>query len=194
MKTLRIILAKNKKVATKLQTTIAIETEWGEECYNGSRLTLNHHGVNSNNPAPCMAEVTIECGDNDIVTVSHFDLDTLGGILNVSGSKLHSEYIDFWRLVEYIDVYGMHKLNAYEPLTEVNKRILYAFHAWNTTNRLPRLTDDYMDISDYVCEAITILGKIFNGDKELIENGILLKTTKKNLISKVIYNTKIKLY
>jgi hypothetical protein len=106
----------NLRAILKDNPSITIEAEYGDICIEGSLLTLAHHGERCQNPAPCkhnnllLQNVFGQEGKEIYVGVSHLDMDTLGGIMSVSGLR-DSKYESFWDLVAFVDVNGLHKLD-----------------------------------------------------------------------------------
>lgn len=68
-------------------------------------MTLAHHDIRSDNPAPCNTEVEPLTGGT--ILISHIDLDTVGGIMAVEGIK--PEDPEFWSAAEFIDNNGPHR-------------------------------------------------------------------------------------
>ncbi|MFH1315668.1 MAG: hypothetical protein ABIH67_04730 [Candidatus Uhrbacteria bacterium] len=146
-----------------------VEAEYGNRVVEGSLLTLAHHGLRSNNPAPCLAENG--CGQGvDLVGLSHFDLDTLGGCMAILGNK--SEADGFWNLAAFVDVNGAHKLGQSKASVEDVVR-LYAFWAWSKDHRLfaPR-GGAVLDVTTEIKAAAAAIMAILNGDHDLIEAGM----------------------
>lgn len=154
--------------------TATVEAEYGDAVVSGSWITLAHHGSRSHNLCPCLEE-NREPPPYLLIGVSHFDLDTLGGILALCGIKPHAP--DFWRVAARIDTEGPHKL----PLMGASQTTvdqLNAFWAWSDSNRLslPRATDKepatLVDMSHYVFNlAYRNLVNILDCDPYLIEEG-----------------------
>ena len=180
---MEIKLAGSVEVAREINPEIAIEAEWGANYIEGSKLTLNHHGVNSDNPAPCIAEISCkDCFDDDTIVLSHIDLDSIGGVLNVQRDDLWVKNKKFWRAVAFVDVNGPHKLSTYKELTDKEEKQIYAWWAWSQDNRAPRCQNDTsIDVSEYIQECRVALDKILNGDVEMLEKGIAFKKAEQEL-------------
>jgi len=190
--------------------SVTVEAEYGDICVPGTVATLAHHGPRKNNPSPCL-------GDNmpngylceggrycthgsdsthgvfaEVVGVSHFDLDTLGGVLRVLGRKPNEP--DFWAAAAAVDVQGPHKLGAIleevadaahdtwiesptpgasrEGLKKAVERKLNAFWAWSEEHRLfPDRGGKVTDVTEFFNEAKRVLGLILQGDEELLRKG-----------------------
>ena len=173
---MNLVVARDEKVAKNIDPEIAIEAEWGNGFINGSEITLNHHGVNSYNPPPCVAVVApIADRNGKTVVFSHIDLDSIGGCLNVIGSSLHKNFMEFWKAVAFIDVNGPHKMGEIDITDEVETAI-YAYWAFSQKpeNRLPRFEDDQetIQINDLIQKHVDALESILvRKEKEFIENG-----------------------
>lgn len=163
------------------ENTATVEAEYGDIVVERSVLTLAHHGPRSDNECPClfhncysdqlMGVLPVSIGQKwtgfDAIGVSHFDLDTLGGVLAVIGRK--ETVSDFWEIAAYVDIYGPHRIGDY-PKDMLNR--FDAFWAWSEKNRLFAPRDgSIMDCTEFFFEAERILNLIFNGDHELIEAG-----------------------
>jgi len=175
---MRIIMSQNAKTLTaelnNYLATATVEAEYGDTTVEGSIVTLAHHGSNSFNPAPCIRENGFV--DVEVVGISHFDLDTLGGILSLMGEKPGES---FWKLAAGVDIAGPHRLEEIVREVEASEKDvehLHAFWAWNQINRLPRLEPgQVMDVTDHVHTARKALDAIFNDDPDLIEAGRTMK-------------------
>ena len=187
-----------------------VEAEYGDTCVPGSVVTLAHHGPRRNNPSPCIGDnmpngYLCEGGrycahgsdsahwvDVEVVGVSHFDLDTLGGVLRVLGRKPNDP--NFWAAAGAVDIRGPHTLGAIleevadaahdtwvesptpgaarEGLKKAIERKLNAFWSWSEENRLlPDREGKATEVGQYFAEAERILNLILNGDEELTAKG-----------------------
>lgn len=92
-------------------STATVEAEFGAECVEGSVLTLAHHGERSARPCPCSLPNFPEMGI-EAVGISHVDLDTLGGLMAVSGIKTtqYQWVKEFWKVASMVDIWGPHRL------------------------------------------------------------------------------------
>lgn len=106
---MKVFIANNAAALRAVGPTHTVEAEFGLEVCEGSSVTLAHHGPRSDNPCPCLGDNISdcpynedsqgcaefvekglchqECLDNKIIGVSHFDLDTLGGVMCCLGVK-----------------------------------------------------------------------------------------------------------
>jgi len=180
---MEMILAGDCEVAKALKPEVAIEAEWGSDFVDGSKLSLNHHGVNSSNPAPCVAEFSCDgLKESDVVVFSHVDLDSIGGILNVLRDDIWLDNKRFWRVVAFVDVNGPHRLGECEHLTGCEEDRVYAWWAWSQENRAPRCQKgESIDISGYLEDCFDVLRRILGGDKELLELGKEFKRKEREL-------------
>jgi hypothetical protein len=176
----KIIISSNPKSLkdelSKYQHTATVEAEYGDITILGSVITLAHHGKHSNNLCPClyMIDHPNVKFNLDAIGISHFDLDTLGGILyllqiNIMSSK-------FWRLAADIDIKGIHNVDTGE-LTE----LFDAFYAFSSVNRIypPRdgsIQEIDIEVEKYI-EFFQLLNDCEiserNSDKhnQILENG-----------------------
>lgn len=162
-----ITLASNEEQAKVLHPDYTVEAEYGDVCIEGKKLTLAHHGSRSHNPAPCNWEVRpAEAGS---ILISHIDLDTIGGVLAITGDKISDP--EFWQGAEHLDVYGPHHIHDLSP--EVQDQ-LNAVDAWEETLDVPVL-DQPADMKELVREYAEFLEKVLDRDhpehREVIEKG-----------------------
>lgn len=160
---------------SEFTSTVTVEAEYGERVVEGTVSTLAHHGSRSDNPAPCEWENRV-CSI-DAIGISHFDLDTLGGIAAVLNKKPEDEL--FWNLAAYIDIHGAHKLvdwvtkcNHVQDHSDVQlaEKKLFAFWAWSRVNKL-YVVPEVLDVTDFILEAIKVITKIVEGDEKLLAAG-----------------------
>lgn len=173
---IRFILSSNPQnleVALNGSATATVEAEYGAVTVKGSVLTMAHHGVNAGNPAPC--SYGNECGEGvEVVGLSHIDLDSLGGCAAILGAKPEAE--TFWKLAEFVDLNGAHKLQMGTDQIGATKQdvaMLYAFWAWSRGFRVsPNRDGSVSDVTDKVMEGCEILKKILSGDEQMIAAGV----------------------
>ena len=147
--------------------TATVEAEYGSAVVEGTWLTLAHHGSRSHNLCPCLEENRQPPADL-LIGVSHFDLDTLGGVMALLGIKPNAP--DFWRVAARIDTEGPHKL----PLmgaTRDTVDCLNAFWAWSEDNRvsLPRASAQgpapLVDLTDLFLKASSFITELLSGHR-----------------------------
>lgn len=175
---MKILLSKN---ADSLRAALApyslfavVEAEYGNTEVEGSsdKLTLNHH-IRPERPCPCSlsnARFEEERDSIEAVGLSHFDLDTLGGILALQGEKpkIHK----FWALAEHVDLNGPHVIQEHPLYDEKTHCLLASFWAWSKANRLFAERDGSVsDVTEYVQEAKSVLGHILMGEKKDLQRG-----------------------
>jgi len=183
------------EVLSSFAKTATVEAEFGAECVDGTVATLAHHGQRSSAPCPCLGD-NIDGGMGgesvDAIGVSHFDLDTIGGVMRILGLKNFDEEEGeslFWRAVAFIDVNGVHKIGEFRmkewrracchlTLAEMDNAdyffgcewedamdSLNAFWAWSESNRLFAPCDgSVQDVSAFFLEAIRVLALIVEGN------------------------------
>lgn len=159
----RVIISSNPEnlmeALNKTPFSATVEAEYGDRTVEGSLLTLAHHGQNSDNICPCL-HPSINAPVK-IIGISHFDLDTLGGIMSLTGKRIKS--FIFWQIAAQIDLYGPHKFED---------EMIDAWNAWSEKNRIFAPRDgSVLDVTDKIIEAIDIVNKILERDKSLIEAG-----------------------
>lgn len=221
-----VLLAPSADLARECLATrniaLTVEAEYGSYVAEGRIHTAAHHQpvgsayagrhlVEGGRPSPCNATDIPVLGEDDIVLVSHVDLDTFGGCLrsmpefqdlfppkNVDAAVLSKapaeaahvitslrNNVDFWNLAEYVDVRGAHKLGESEA-SERSVRQLYAFWAWSKSPeggpRLPR--DTVSDVTSLVRSAGETLRRIFHDNAELLVAGGALRVSEQLLNSR----------
>lgn len=213
MKNYKVFISNNTAALSAIRPTHTVEAEYGLNYVEGSISTLAHHGPRAGNPCPCLGDNLIpcpynadaqgceeyagkgiclhECMDPVVIGVSHFDLDTLGGVMRVLGVKEFDpeEGEDlFWRVAAQIDVRGVHHLDDIfdrlqpsfdwsdmDRLTDQKyywdcevddtQDALNAFWAWSESNQLFAPRDgSVLDCTKFFVEAIRILNIILEGD------------------------------
>lgn len=187
----RIFITNSYEEGEKLNPSASVEAEYGDHTVAGTRTTLAHHGANSKNPCPCLGgNIPFPGG---VFLVSHFDLDTLGGVMRLMGQKDHEEGREdmFWAVAAQVDTQGVHKLGEIkrslwrEAVKDVSMSTsefntvdyffscewenvmdnLHAFWAWSESNRLFAPRDGSIkDVTKFFEEAIRILLIILEGE------------------------------
>lgn len=148
--------------------SVTVEAEYGDILVPGSECSLAHHGPRAGAKAPCAYENGF-IKDIDVVGLSHLDLDALGGCLAIMAKKPNAD--SFWRLAEFIDLNGAHKLGVAGG-SEIDNARIHAWWAWNEEHKIyPPRDGSVMDVTPHVLEASDILEKIIAGDEELIAKG-----------------------
>jgi len=199
---MKVIISNNAENMRAETPTHTVECEYGSVVIEGRHITLAHHtGAYKVQDPPCVGDNILPCPlgcftgntcdeairsgycpepyqacleKNWVIGISHFDLDTLGGIMRILGLK--STYNNsFWELAGAIDVKGIHKMEEILALPELGmiKDQLNAFWAWSESNRLFAPRDgSVMDCTDFIWGAIDVLNnRIFNYDPELLQAG-----------------------
>lgn len=150
----RVILAPSYDMAKNINAEATVEAEYGDECLEGTMVTLAHHGPRSNNPAPCNTPDVPELPPFATVVVSHIDLDTLGGIYALQGRKPEDDR--FWEAAEKIDVKGAHHIH------ELDKDIqdkLNAYYAYNDGQPRQRYTET-IDVTKQIDDIYNVVNAI----------------------------------
>lgn len=166
----RVLLSSNPVVlATALKQfarTATVEAEYGNTVVEGSVLTLAHHTEAYRHcPSPCTRPV--EKIDLDAVGISHVDLDTIGGVLSLLGTKPLSA--SFWALAGAVDVRGAHRIEECRAQVGAlldDVRQLQEFWAFSEARRVFAPRDGgILDVTDVIEEFSAVLDEISVGDE-----------------------------
>jgi hypothetical protein len=136
-----------------------------------------NHVIEGGQPSPAnnpnIPKLDADLDDGGIIGVSHFDLDTLGGVLRAMGlSGFFGGRLDsFWSLVEFVDVNGPHKL-AQSGASGADLAYLHAFWAWSQANRPRWSRDEVTDITSHIRDAERALRLILSGDEAMLQAGL----------------------
>jgi hypothetical protein len=143
-----------------------VEAEYGGHEVVGSSdaLTLNHH-VRPGRRCPCLYD-TEDFGDTpDVCLISHFDLDTLGGVMALRGDKPWDDA--FWALAAFVDVEGPHKVEFALDYRRQDHERLAAFWSWSRDHRLFAPRDGSIeDVTEFFIYAGRELGAILRGERD----------------------------
>jgi hypothetical protein len=180
-------IASNPEALEGIRPDATVEAEFGDITVQGQSYTLAHHGKNSDNPCPCLAQIPRPLREGSHVGVSHFDLDTLGGILRLAGylpgGGAYGSTVDkmFWRLVAEVDVRGYHHLD--DILLEIQADtdnigicmwVLRAYHAWCAwfeEHRYPLKHSEAVDCTGFIRDSAYFILNLLDGDKEAFRKG-----------------------
>lgn len=185
----RVILAPSYDIAKNIKAEATVEAEYGDECLEGTMVTLAHHGPRSNNPAPCNTPDVPELPPFATVVVSHIDLDTLGGIYALQGRK--PEDYRFWEAAEMIDVKGAHHIH------ELDKDIqdkLNAYYAYNDGQPRQRYTEA-IDVTKQIDDTYNVVNTIVDindpeHDKLITAGKEWAQTREKEVEDQLVYENK----
>ena len=154
------------------ERTATVEAEYGDRLIEGTILSLAHHGSRSDNPAPCNA--VVEVNGVEAIGISHLDLDTVGGIAAILGTK--PDMPSFWDLAAFVDVNGVHKLSE-AGASDEDLGMLYGWYAWSAKNRyFPPRDGSVADATEFVQGAISAITAILDGDEGLLADGEAFKS------------------
>jgi hypothetical protein len=175
---IQVFLANKPAALEALKPTHTVEAEFGEICVEGSVMTLAHHGLRSGNPCPCLARNVIPTGE-EIVAISHLDLDTVGGLMAIHNVK--PEASEFWRAAAAVDLKGVHKLHEITTDSVVLDQ-LNAFWAFAEANRVFPHREGYasrvtLEVERYMRATYRIL----TGDEEYLSAGRIWAASKREL-------------
>ena len=177
-----VLFAPTAAHAAQTTAHVTVEAEYGSVVWEGTVFTAAHHQASGpyagrhqggTQPSPCNNDAIPALDLMGTVGVSHFDLDTLGGVLRAWGMTgfFGGRMESFWDLAEFVDVNGPHKL-AQANASEEDLERLHAFWAWSSENRLPR-AEEVTDVTKFFAEAESVLRRILQGegDPELLRAG-----------------------
>ncbi len=185
----RVILAPSYDMAKNINAEATVEAEYGDECLEGTMVTLAHHGPRSGNPAPCNTPDVPELPPFATVVVSHIDLDTLGGIYALQGRKPEDDR--FWEAAEMIDVKGVHHIH------ELDKDIqdkLNAYYAYNDGQPRQRYTEA-IDVTKQIDDTYDVVKAIVDindpkHDKLIAAGKEWAQTREKEVEDQLVYENK----
>ncbi len=185
----RIILAPSYDMAKNINTEATVEAEYGDECLEGTMVTLAHHGPRSNNPAPCNTPDVPELPPFATVVVSHIDLDTLGGIYALQGRKPEDDR--FWEAAEKIDVKGAHHIHELDQ--DIQDK-LNAYYAYNDEQPRQRYTET-IDVTKQIDDIYNVVNAIVDindpeHDKLIAAGKEWVQTREKEVEDQLIYENK----
>ena len=160
-----------------------VEAEYGDICIEGTKVTLAHHGSRSANPAPCNTKV--EPLEGGTILVSHLDLDTIGGIMALTGDKIADPA--FWLAAEFIDVNGPHHVHEFSQEVQDKLNAVWAWNAEQTRERLTEPTDVTTQVAENYKMLEAVLDEIHPQHDTMIQKGKEWeKSTTKEVESKLI--------
>lgn len=185
----RVILAPSYDMAKNINAEATVEAEYGDECLEGTMVTLAQHGPRSGNPAPCNTPDVPELPPFATVVVSHIDLDTLGGIYALQGRKPEDDR--FWEAAEMIDVKGVHHIH------ELDKDIqdkLNAYYAYNDGQPRQRYTEA-IDVTKQIDDTYNVVNAIVDindpeHDKLITAGKEWAQTREKEVEDQLVYENK----
>ena len=138
----RIFLATNPDHARDLRPDVTIEAEYGGVVVEGRLYTAAHHQpsgpyqgrhTGGTAPAPCNNPEIPVLIDDEIVILSHLDLDSIGGTLRAiyGDCPLFDHNVEFWNRAEWVDTNGVHRFDREDDLYPV----FAAWWAWLEEHR-----------------------------------------------------------
>ena len=156
--------------------TATVEAEYGDDCVEGSLVTLAHHGPRKGQRCPCLYD-NFDLGDDlriEVVGLSHLDLDTVGGCMALMGLKF--AWPSFWRAAACADEEGIHV--AKERVGPGNwgmEEIYFLYHVKRiiaALSRSCRATEEPTDITSSMNLLVASLNDTFLHEKDnALENG-----------------------
>lgn len=200
---IQVLASTSPTALTAVAPVVTVEAEYGDAVVEGSALTMAHHGPRAGQKCPAAytpqetyaaleaagvpgadgfghgVAPAVVCG------VSHLDLDTIGGLMAVWGYKPHGVGVAnigeaFWRLAEFVDTRGPHRVpewlageaDHFKALGAVEA--LRAFWAWSAQNRGPRIGAEVTDVTSCVLECFEVIQCLMPGSQpgEWWEGGV----------------------
>lgn len=185
----KIVLAPSYDIAKTINAEATVEAEYGDECLEGTMVTLAHHGPRANNPAPCNTPDVPVLPPFATVVVSHIDLDTLGGIYALQGRKPEDDR--FWEAAEKIDVEGAHHIHELDQ--DVQDK-LNAYYAYNDEQPRQRYTEA-VDVTKQIDDTYNIVNAIIDindpeHDKLIAAGKEWAQTREKEVEDQLVYENK----
>jgi len=166
---LKILIANNAPALQAATPGVTVEAEYGEAVATGSVLTMAHHGPRAGAPAPCSYGNGCAPGAESI-GLSHVDLDTIGGVMAVLGRKPMGG-LAFWRLAEFVDLNGAHKL-ALSGASAEDLRRLRAYWAFSQSVRVYAPRDGSVaDVTADVLRHVAAVESILANDPAMLAAG-----------------------
>jgi hypothetical protein len=184
----RYLISNNhENLALALQAVVAeggqtatVEAEYGDFVVEGSRRTLAHHGPRTGQKAPCSYGNELVDVKITAVGLSHIDLDTIGGCLALEGMMRPGDD-GFWRLAEFVDLNGPHKL-AFSGACDEDIARLYAYWAFSAVNRIyPERDGTVSDVTEKVQDHFTAVLRILRDDKDYLAEGATFRAAEAKL-------------
>jgi len=178
----RILHAPSATLAATFAPTLTVEAEYGSIVAEGSRYTAAHHQaagpfagrhiVAGGRPSPCNDPNIPTVHGDEIIMISHLDLDTVGGVLRAlpaAADIFAPEHDDFWGLAAFLDVRGAHKV-ATAKASEKNIQRIYAWMAYSKS--IPRLPLNVLtDATELVLGCLPVLRALLADDAGLLQAG-----------------------
>jgi len=151
---MKIFIANNAEALAAVNPHHTVEAEFGDNVVEGSVQTLAHHGPRFNSPAPCATQGVKLGSIDDVIGVSHVDLDTVGGVMSIRGNGYSNrkDGWDFWLLAAFVDVNGPHRVEKFcAAVTDIRR--LQAYWAWARDHRVYAPRDGTVaDVTDELLE------------------------------------------
>ena len=165
----------NLEKALELEgVAVTVEAEYGDREVKGSLYSSAHHGPRAGNSAPCM-DLNLDGLEPDVIGVSHFDLDTLGGVMRTQVPAHARERFTspeaemFWMAAEQVDIQGPHRLQEFldenfsADSSKRTRRRLQAFWAWSQDHRLfPPRDGSVQDVTGFFEDAACVVEKLID--------------------------------
>ena len=181
---MRVFLSSNPDNLAAENPDVTVEAEFGARVVEGRFLTMAHHGPRSGQPCPCSYE-NIGMVESTTIGISHVDLDTVGGVMAVMGTKPDAD--EFWNLAAFVDVNGEHKMAEFGASAET-VRAIRAYWAFKESNQVRSPEDGAVedvtakvDVHAFVlteilagCPLRLTFGDVWHGKREILKRESLV--------------------
>ena len=170
---MRVIHAPTFALSETVEAAVSVEAEYGSLVAEGTQYTAAHHQKEGpyagrhlvgpeGRPAPCNDPNIPVIGADDLVVISHVDLDTIGGVLRAGGAHARlfgPEFQSFWDTAEWVDLNGVHR---FDPDHDEAPR-MFAVWAWLANHREKWPKDRVADVTDFMTHAGDAMHTILTG-------------------------------
>ena len=168
---------------------LTIEAEYGAFVCEGTRYTSAHHqpvgspyvgrhlDYTFGKPAPCNDKNMPVLEDNEVVLISHIDLDTIGGVMRASGKYAESfteTQYEFWDMVEKFDVIPNYKVE--EETKEYSRLLRLRSYISKELKENPFPLDKNSDVTELVERISDRVKEEISSDKSRNENTFITLT------------------
>jgi hypothetical protein len=184
-KMIQVVHASEPALLREARPVITVEAEYGSDVVLGSLYTAAHHQplgspfagdhvVAGGRPSPCN-DTNIPVISEGIIGISHFDLDTVGGVLRAIGAKDLFCHEGFWRLAAFVDVTGPHRIH----LSGADAADIARLYAWWAFSRsIPRLPMKTVnDVTETIHQCAGVLREILSDDPARLQAGEAFRST-----------------
>lgn len=191
-----LMLTNDKGRMEELAPHVTVEAEYGTTCIKGTLLTLAHHVDEfKDSPAPCVndnitdleSRAIVGGAEELVIGISHWDWDTVGGVLSAVGKKPDGTIIyghdgvefitwdEIWSAIAYIDVYGQHKAYECPGWVDYMECILNAMWAFSSSHRVfPDKNGIPIQINNYIGVYVEFLQELEENIKDSVYTAVII--------------------